>query len=121
MRDFFMAKLFMGLFLVSVLTGCADRVPYEKLGQIDPVGFWYGLWHGLIIGFSFVISLFKSDVAIYASYNNGSWYDCGFFLGLVFIFLILLPANNDKIKREMAAKERRHFLKLVEGLHKKSD
>lgn len=40
------------------------------------------MWHGLIIVFSFFGSIFSDDIAIYAIYNNGGWYDFGFVLGV---------------------------------------
>jgi hypothetical protein len=46
------------------------------------VGFWYGLWHGFILPISWICSLFMDEVAIYAVYNNGGWYDFGFVLGV---------------------------------------
>lgn len=71
------------LFLVSIciLTGCADHYSLTEAASITQVGFWHGLWHGMILPFSWLISLFDSDVAIYAVYNNGGWYDFGFALG----------------------------------------
>lgn len=70
----------------SVLTGCADRVSFDLAKSIEPVGFLYGLWHGMILPFSWIISLFSKKVAIYAIYNNGGWYDFGFALGVGAIF-----------------------------------
>ena len=49
-------------------------------------GFWKGLWHGLIIPFTFIISLFKENVGVYETHNNGNWYTFGFVLGLMIIF-----------------------------------
>lgn len=69
------------LLLVVLLTGCADSVSFDQAASMKPVGFWYGLWHGWICPFAWIVSLFKSDVAIYAIYNNGGWYDFGFVLG----------------------------------------
>ncbi len=43
-----------------------------------PAGFWAGLWHGLIIPFSWLISLVTTEVRIYEVHNNGRWYDFGF-------------------------------------------
>jgi hypothetical protein len=63
------------LFLVS----CADTVNLPI--PADAPGFWYGLWHGFILPFAWIISLFDSDVAIYSIHNNGGWYDFGFVLG----------------------------------------
>ena len=36
-----------------------------KEPKVDPAGFWSGLWHGIIIGLTFIISLFVDDVRIY--------------------------------------------------------
>lgn len=80
-------KFFVLAFTFLLLSGCADTVVIEQASQIEPVGFWYGLWHGIILPFSFIISLFDSDVAIYAAYNNGGWYDFGFVLGVGGIWL----------------------------------
>ncbi len=46
-------------------------------------GFWQGFWHGLIVVFAFVASLFKENVGIYETHNNGKWYNFGFLLGLM--------------------------------------
>lgn len=64
------------------VTGCADTVSFSQAMQIQPVGFWYGLWHGIIFPFAWIVSLFSDSTAIYAIYNNGGWYDFGFFLGV---------------------------------------
>ena len=48
----------------------------------DIAGFWLGLWHGIIVIVTFVISLFTDNVEIYEVYNNGGWYNFGFLLGL---------------------------------------
>ncbi len=64
-----------------LFAGCADSVTFDMAKEIEPVGFWHGLWHGMIAGFAWLVSLFIDDVAIYAIYNNGGWYDFGFVLG----------------------------------------
>lgn len=68
--------------LVFMLFSCADKVGY----QIDPTqhiyGFWGGVWHGSIMFFDFIGSLIWDDVAVYATNNNGGWYDFGFVGGL---------------------------------------
>lgn len=63
-----------------LLSGCADKVTFEQAATMTPVGFWYGLWHGMTLPFSFFGMLFTDDIAIYAIYNNGGWYDFGFWL-----------------------------------------
>ena len=47
-------------------------------------GFWMGLWHGLIFPLAWFVSLFASNISVYAVPNNGGWYNFGFFLGIVF-------------------------------------
>jgi hypothetical protein len=74
-----------GLFLVIVsLIGCAagpnamrDSAPLD--GSV--AGFWLGLWHGLIVPFTFIISLFSDNVTIYEIHNSGGWYNFGFLVG----------------------------------------
>lgn len=69
------------ILLVLTISGCGDKVTFELAIDIQKVGFWHGLWHGIIFPFSWLISLFDDSVAIYAIYNNGGWYDFGFLLG----------------------------------------
>lgn len=68
--------------LICLLSGCADTVTFAEASDIEPVGFWHGLWHGMIAPISWIVSLFDSSTAIYAIYNNGGWYDFGFILGI---------------------------------------
>lgn len=67
---------------VLLVGGCADTVTLQQAIEINPVGFWYGLWHGATMPFAFIGSLIDNDIAIYAIYNNGGWYDFGFFCGI---------------------------------------
>ena len=52
-----------------------------KLPDAEPAGFWAGFWHGSIMPLAFVISLFRPEVGIYETNNNGGWYNFGFVLG----------------------------------------
>jgi hypothetical protein len=72
--------------IVIVFTSCAHVVPIEDCVTGAPVGFWHGLWHGIIAPVSFVVSLFSDNVAMYAVNNNGGWYDFGFVLGAGILF-----------------------------------
>ena len=64
------------------LSGCADVSPnVSECVTSNPYGFWFGLWHGIIIPFSWVGSLFSENIAIYAYNNSGGWYDFGFVIG----------------------------------------
>ncbi|MGZ8220092.1 MAG: hypothetical protein ACXWT0_00440 [Methylobacter sp.] len=72
----------LGIVVLMLLSGCADNISFAAAAVREPVGFWYGLWHGMISPISWLISLFSDDVSIYAIYNNGGWYDFGFMLGV---------------------------------------
>jgi hypothetical protein len=74
-------KYILVLIAILFLSGCADNVSFQEAAKMTPVGFWYGLWHGMIMPISWVISLFNDTTTIYAIYNNGGWYDFGFVLG----------------------------------------
>jgi hypothetical protein len=66
---------------VILLSSCAAGPnPAVGTGEDSP-GFLMGLWHGLILFFTFVISLFTDEVSIYEVANDGNWYDFGFVLG----------------------------------------
>jgi len=68
---------------VVLFTGCADVSPHvEDCIISNPYGFLGGLWHGLILPFSWIGSLFSDNIAIYACNNNGDWYNFGFVLGV---------------------------------------
>jgi hypothetical protein len=66
-----------------LLSSCApDANPAVGTGE-DPAGFLMGLWHGIILPVTFVISLFTDDVSVYEVVNSGNWYDFGFILGVM--------------------------------------
>lgn len=75
--------------VLLVLASCAPgpntlaRTPDE---EGDVAGFWWGLWHGIIVPITFVISLFSDNVHIYEVHNNGGWYNFGYLLGLMAVF-----------------------------------
>jgi hypothetical protein len=48
-----------------------------------------GLWHGLIVPVTLILSLFDSNVEIYEVHNAGSEYNFGFFLGEAFMFALI--------------------------------
>lgn len=91
-------KFLIIIFSITLLSGCADAIPIQYSKEIEQVGFWYGLWHGLIAPFSFIISLFSDKVAIYAVYNNGGWYNFGYLFGLSIILGGGSKASNKKRK-----------------------
>ena len=66
-----------------VLVSCAAG--NERFTAEEPAGFWYGLWHGVIVVVAFIVSLFSDSVGIYEVNNSGGFYNFGFVLGIVLI------------------------------------
>ena len=75
------ARALLPIALIALLAGCATQAA-TAVAPAAP-GFLIGLWHGFIFPAAWVVSLFASDVAVYAVPNNGGWYDFGYFLGIV--------------------------------------
>lgn len=78
--------LVLGLILVVALI-CLNCAPgsHRWDQEISPghmAGFWVGIWHGLIIIVTFIISLFTNQVGIYEASNTGWPYNLGFLIGL---------------------------------------
>jgi hypothetical protein len=75
--------------VVMALASCAPG-PNNMLGtensEGDEAGFFKGLWHGFIMLFTFIISLFTEDVNVYEVHNNGAWYNLGFLVGVMVFF-----------------------------------
>ena len=75
--------VFAGLLLLGImflLSGC-----YPGSGDYDSerlAGFFWGLWHGLIVWFTLIGSLFSDQVTIYEVYNTGFGYNLGFLIGV---------------------------------------
>jgi hypothetical protein len=65
----------------------AACVPTEAPSAIHPAGpgFLEGVWHGFAFPVTFIISLFTDKVAVYAVPNSGTWYDFGYFCGIMFL------------------------------------
>jgi hypothetical protein len=77
-------------FTVILFTaGCAPG-PNQLAGSPDDAGavagFWKGLWHGFIVVFTFIVSLFNDNVRIYEVHNSGNWYNFGYLLGVMMFF-----------------------------------
>jgi hypothetical protein len=73
--------------LTLVLSACAAGAnPAVDVPSVEGevAGFWLGLWQGIIVPITFIISLFSDTVSIYEVHNNGGWYDFGFVIGAGF-------------------------------------
>jgi hypothetical protein len=66
--------------MANALAVAGPNSKYQLPGA-PPAGFWAGLWHGLILPLTFLISLFSPGVRIYEKNNSGRWYDFGFLIG----------------------------------------
>lgn len=83
---YFKITLLLSFFLF--LSGCADNPSLLEAVDMNKVGFWYGYWHGLTFFFSFIGSLIYDDISMYAIYNSGSWYDFGYYSGVLNLVVI---------------------------------
>jgi hypothetical protein len=73
------------LLIVSCTAGPNNVVRILEITK-EPVGFWNGLWHGMISPITLVISLFNDNIGMYEVHNNGGWYNLGFLLGAGGVF-----------------------------------
>jgi hypothetical protein len=74
------------LLLAACAAGANPAVGTDVPGQPGPAGFLLGLWHGVILPVTFVISLFNDHVSVYEVHNSGNWYDFGYVLGIAVSF-----------------------------------
>lgn len=74
------------LLLGACAAGVNPEVGTPPPGASAPAGFWLGLWHGIILPITWIVSLFTSTVSPYEVHNSGNWYDVGFVLGISLVF-----------------------------------
>jgi hypothetical protein len=67
--------------VLLLVAGCAPGNTRYRAETGKPANFWAGLWHGLIVVVTFVVSLFTKNVGIYESNNVGWGYNIGFIVG----------------------------------------
>jgi hypothetical protein len=78
-RDNWPRLIVLAVIVLLVAGACA---PGNARWSVDNrASFWAGLWHGLIIVITFVVSLFTNQVSIYETNNTGWPYNLGFLLG----------------------------------------
>jgi hypothetical protein len=78
------SRVFVLAALALALSACAATQQADAIAPTAP-GFLLGVWHGFIFPVAWIVSLFSDTVAVYAVPNNGGWYDCGYFVGIVFL------------------------------------
>ena len=66
--------------------GVAGSESKYKEADAEPAGFWAGVWHGMSMPITFIVSLFKPGVGIYETNNNGKGYNLGFVIGASMAF-----------------------------------
>lgn len=75
--------LFLLLIILTVflLSSC---VPGDGTSSISkPAGFFWGVWHGWIAPVSLIMELFNGKYSIYEAFNNGWWYNFGFYIAII--------------------------------------
>lgn len=75
-----------GVLLAACAAGVNPEVGQAPPGAEEPAGFWLGLWHGIILPITWIVSLFTRTVSPYEVFNSGNWYDVGFVLGITIVF-----------------------------------
>ncbi|MGL1893617.1 MAG: hypothetical protein OCD02_18405 [Spirochaetaceae bacterium] len=70
------------LVVVSCAPGVNDLVKTPDASG-DLAGFWKGLWHGAIVFFTFIGSLFNNEINIYEVHNAGPLYNLGYLIGVL--------------------------------------
>jgi hypothetical protein len=78
-RGMFIPLLFLATLLV--LSGCANKEVVTECLKGQTYGFWGGLWHGIIAPIDLIAMIWRDDVSVFATNNNGGWYAFGFILG----------------------------------------
>ena len=73
--------ILLSLFILVILTGCAQNEVVDQCLTGHKYGFFGGLWHGFIAPFDFIGMLFNNEITMYAQNNNGGFYALGFLLG----------------------------------------
>ena len=91
-----------GAVTLLLLAACAPGNARWDLTIGRPANFWAGLWHGLIIIVTFIVSLFTNDVKIYEANNVGWGYNLGFLLGCMISLGGGLRAGTHKRRRREA-------------------
>jgi len=72
--------LLLSVYAIFML-GCAPTVNIEPCTVLaEEYGFFSGCWHGSIVIFSLIGSIFSDGISVYAVNNSGFGYDFGFFI-----------------------------------------
>lgn len=69
------------LFVLFLIASCSNKENIDACLSGQTYGFLNGLWHGIIAPVNLIGMLYKDDVALFATNNNGVWYALGFLIG----------------------------------------
>lgn len=100
------AVVAVGVAALVTLSACAGAPGPNNVADVatgHSSGFWAGLWHGIIMPITFVVSLFTDGVNIYDVHNNGGWYNFGYVLGAG----VLLGGSRGSRRRSRRHRRRR--------------
>jgi hypothetical protein len=66
---------------------CRGTKRFQEYSRAERIRsrFWLGLWHGFILPFAFIVSLFNHKVTIYEVHNAGTWYNLRHLFGTAMI------------------------------------
>lgn len=76
-----MPILFLGLVILLLISSCSNYQDVTECLDGKVYGFWNGLWHGIIAPIDLIAMIWREDVSVFATNNNGFWYAFGFVLG----------------------------------------
>lgn len=71
----------LAILAVFLLSGCAEKSSIDACVTGEPVGFLWGILHGIIAPFGLIGMIFDDKIAVFATNNNGFWYTFGFLIG----------------------------------------
>ena len=87
--------------LIGVMVFMAGCVPGGGSNNaFNTAGFFMGVWHGWIAPVSLIMSIFNSNYSIYEVYNNGFWYDLGYYAAIISGFGGLSLARKKSRRRD---------------------
>ena len=90
-----MRRWLCGLFLLLTVGECLAGDGMNN--ELDPVGFFSGIWHGWISPIALVIGFFSLDIRICEACNTGWWYEFGYYMAIITGFggLSFVRRNKD--------------------------
>ena len=76
-----MRRWFCCLFLLQAVGECLAGDGMNN--ELDPAGFFSGIWHGWISLIALVIGFFSLDIRICEACNTGWWYEFGYYMAII--------------------------------------